>query len=170
MNKSTKASLNPTAEDTGVEYLKAWGKGNVKTATQQERDKRSENAKEIANAYYDLVNDNFEEGWGRKFHFCRFQPGESIEAGLARHEHYMALMTEIKPGMKILDVGCGVGGPARSIASFTGCHVTGITINKVQVARAKLYSEQEGLADCVDFIEGDFMVCLLTLLLLYSED
>lgn len=151
-------SLNPTVEDTGAAYRKVWGKDNIKAVTQEEREKRNADAKEIADAYYDLVNDNYEEGWGRKFHFCRYQPGESIAAGLARHEHYMALVTEMKPGMKILDVGCGVGGPARSVASFTGSHVTGITINKAQVARAKLYSEEDGLSHCVDFIEGDWMV------------
>jgi sterol 24-C-methyltransferase len=157
-------SLHPTAKDVGAVYRRVWGKTNLKTVTREEREMRNESAKEIADAYYDLANDNLEEGWNRKFHFCRFQPGESIDAGLCRHEHFMALMTNMKPGSKILDVGCGNGAPARSIAAFTGGHVTGITINKPQIARAKLYSEQEGLSNYVDFVEGDFTVCLLTLI------
>lgn len=36
--------------------------------------------------------------------------------------------------MNVLDVGCGVGGPAREIAKFTGAHITGITINEYQVS------------------------------------
>jgi sterol 24-C-methyltransferase len=154
-------SLNPSVEDTGVVYRKLWGETNLKAVSKEERQKRNESAREIADAYYDLTNDNLEEGWNRKFHFCRFQFSESIDAGLSRHEHFMALMTNMKPESKILDVGCGNGAPARTVAAFTGGHVTGITINKVQIARARLYSKQEGLSDYVDFVEGDFTVCAL---------
>jgi cyclopropane fatty-acyl-phospholipid synthase-like methyltransferase len=36
-------------------------------------------------------------------------------------------------GQKILDVGCGVGGPAREVARFSGAHVTGLNNNAYQV-------------------------------------
>lgn len=62
--------------------------------------------------------------------------------------------------MKVLDVGCGVGGPARQMVKFAGCHVTGLNINAYQVERAKVYAQKEGLADKLDFVQGDFMVCL----------
>lgn len=39
----------------------------------------------------------------------------------------------IKEGMKVLDAGCGVGGPARNIAAYTKAKITGITINEYQV-------------------------------------
>jgi len=38
----------------------------------------------------------------------------------------MAVKIGAKPGMRILDVGCGVGGPARSIARFSGAKIVGI--------------------------------------------
>ena len=57
----------------------------------------------------------------------------------------------------MLDVGCGVGGPAREIARFTGAHVTGITINEYQVQRAARYAAQDGLAGSCSFVQGDFM-------------
>ena len=41
-------------------------------------------------------------------------------------------------GQKVLDVGCGVGGPARNIARFSGADITGITINDYQVGAAHL--------------------------------
>lgn len=63
--------------------------------------------------------------------------------------------------MKVLDVGCGVGGPAREIAKFTGCHVTGLNNNDYQIDRAAYYAAKEGLADQLDFVKGDFMVCPL---------
>jgi SAM-dependent methyltransferase len=54
---------------------------------------------------------------------------------LARHEHWLALKMQLKPGQKVLDAGCGVGGPARSIARFADVYVTGVTINDYQVRR-----------------------------------
>lgn len=59
--------------------------------------------------------------------------------------------------MHVLDVGCGVGGPAREIARFTGARVTGITINEYQVQRATRYAAQDGLAARCRFVAGDFM-------------
>ena len=44
-----------------------------------------------------------------------------------------------------LDVGCGVGGPMRTIASTSGANVTGLTINDYQVSRAKYHNEKVGL-------------------------
>ena len=60
--------------------------------------------------------------------------------------------------MKVLDVGCGVGGPAREIVKFTGAHVTGLNINEYQVSRANNYAVREGLSDKLNFVQGDFMV------------
>lgn len=64
----------------------------------------------------------------------------------------------IKSNMKVLDVGCGVGGPAREMTKFTGCHVTGLNINQYQVERAKVYAAKQNLSHKLDFIQGDFMV------------
>lgn len=64
----------------------------------------------------------------------------------------------LKEGMHVLDVGCGVGGPAREIATFSGCSVVGLNNNNYQITRAKAYTEKAGLADRVSFAQGDFMV------------
>lgn len=56
-----------------------------------------------------------------------------------------------------MDVGCGVGGPARQMAKFTGANITGITINEYQVERATRYAELEGLSRQLQFVQGDFM-------------
>jgi sterol 24-C-methyltransferase len=63
----------------------------------------------------------------------------------------------LKPGMRVLDVGCGVGGPAREIARFSDVNVVGLNNNDFQVARARKYTEKAGLQDQVSFVKGDFM-------------
>ena len=50
-----------------------------------------------------------------------------------RHEYYLAGRLGLKKGSKVLDWGCGIGGPYRNIARFTGADITGITINEYQV-------------------------------------
>ena len=60
---------------------------------------------------------------------------------IARHEHYLALQAGITENMKVLDVGCGVGGPAREIVKFTGAHVTGLNNNDYQIDRATHYAK-----------------------------
>lgn len=108
--------------------------------------------------YYNLATDFYEYGWGQCFHFCRFSYGEPFYQAIARHEHYLAHQIGIKEGMRVLDVGCGVGGPAREIAKFTGCHVTGLNNNDYQIERATRYAIKEGLSDQLCFVKGDFMV------------
>jgi sterol 24-C-methyltransferase len=109
-------------------------------------------------SYYNLGTDLYEYGWGQSFHFCRFAYGEPFHQAIARHEHYLAAKIGIKDRDRVLDVGCGVGGPAREIAKFTGAHITGLNNNDYQIERATRYAQKEGLADQLKFVKGDFMV------------
>ncbi|CAG8949982.1 hypothetical protein HYFRA_00004314 [Hymenoscyphus fraxineus] len=151
------SATTTATENTGSIYRKFWRSEDVENKTKENLEKRKEKGSELGNAYYDLATDNYEDGWGRKFHFCRLQPGESLDAGLARHEFFLALNLELKPGMRVLDIGCGIGEPAREIAAFAGVHVTGITINKFHVARARVLTKLSTLGDeHVKFEEADF--------------
>lgn len=118
---------------------------------------RTQDYASLTRQYYNLATDFYEYGWCQSFHFCRFGARETFSAAIARHEHYLAHTIGIRPGMKVLDVGCGVGGPAREIAKFTGAFITGITINEYQVQRATRYAEQDGLDGNCRFLVGDFM-------------
>lgn len=111
----------------------------------------------MVNAYYELATLFYEWGWGQSFHFAQKKFNESFPESIRRHEHYLASMLEVKPGMKVLDVGCGIGGPYRNIARFTGCDITGITLNEYQVKRANEINRQMGLADQVRSVQCDFM-------------
>ena len=76
-----------------------------------------------------------------------------IRGAEATHE----LITEsgINKDSKILDVGCGIGGPARMIAFETGCKVTGIDLTVDFIRTAKLLSELVGMDDLTEFICAD---------------
>jgi sterol 24-C-methyltransferase len=63
----------------------------------------------------------------------------------------------MKEDMRVLDVGCGVGGPAREIVKFTGANVIGLNNNDYQIERATKYTAKEGLSDKLKFTKGDFM-------------
>ncbi|KAJ7744422.1 hypothetical protein B0H16DRAFT_1889681 [Mycena metata] len=49
----------------------------------------------------------------------------------------------LRPGLRVLDVGCAFGGPARDIARFANVEIIGLNINGFQVRRAQRYTKQE---------------------------
>jgi len=63
----------------------------------------------------------------------------------------------IQENAKVLDVGCGVGGPGREIIKFTGCNVTGLNNNDYQIARSMRYAQKQSLEHKWDAVKGDFM-------------
>ena len=74
----------------------------------------------ITEKYYDLVTDFFEYGWGKSFHFAPQKANEKTKDAMLRYELKVAEALNLKPGMKVLDVGCGVAGPMKNIAEKTG--------------------------------------------------
>jgi ubiquinone/menaquinone biosynthesis C-methylase UbiE len=58
-------------------------------------------------------------------------------------------------GAHLLDMGSGIGGPARYFASVFGCRVAGIDLTPEFVASATELTGLTGLADEVDFVEAD---------------
>mmetsp|Transcript_12304 Transcript_12304/g.39001 ORF Transcript_12304/g.39001 Transcript_12304/m.39001 type:complete len:370 (+) Transcript_12304:168-1277(+) len=107
--------------------------------------------------FYNLVTDIYEWGWGQSFHFSPAITGMSHTQAECVHEYNIADAIKGKPGMKLLDVGCGVGGPLRRVAKHSGSHVTGITINEYQVKRARAHNERAGLADKTTVVQGNFL-------------
>ncbi|MDF1715282.1 MAG: methyltransferase domain-containing protein [Antarcticimicrobium sp.] len=55
----------------------------------------------------------------------------------------------------LLDVGSGIGGPARYFANVFGCRVTGIDVTPEFVAAATDLTRRTELAEKVDFVEGN---------------
>ncbi|KII87883.1 hypothetical protein PLICRDRAFT_42408 [Plicaturopsis crispa FD-325 SS-3] len=137
-------------------YVDFWQKDLSKEST-TDNDNRVDSYTDVVNGYYDGATELYEYGWAKSFHFSRFYKGEAFAASLARHEHYLAAQMSLRPGMKVLDVGCGVGGPAREIARFSDAQIVGLNNNDFQIQRARQYTKKEGLEGQVSFTKGDFM-------------
>ena len=56
---------------------------------------------------------------------------------------------------RILDLGCGIGGPSRYLAESFGCRVTGLDLTPEFCRVAGMLAERTGLADKVDYRVGD---------------
>mmetsp|Transcript_31309 Transcript_31309/g.43406 ORF Transcript_31309/g.43406 Transcript_31309/m.43406 type:complete len:346 (+) Transcript_31309:33-1070(+) len=112
---------------------------------------------DMVNKYYDLATSFYEFGWGESFHFAHQLHGETLREAIKRHEHYLGLKLQIGSSSKVLDLGCGVGGPLREIAEFTGATVTGLNNNEYQVNRGRQLCKQCGHGLKCNFVKADFM-------------
>ena len=57
----------------------------------------------------------------------------------------------------MLDIGCGVGGPLRCIAEFSGAAVTGVNNNAYQISRGEALNAATGHHESCRFVKADFM-------------
>ena len=67
----------------------------------------------------------------------------------------IARALQLKPGMTVLDIGSGVGGPARVLAETTGAKVIGIDLTREFVEAANWLTERTGLTDKVRFQQAN---------------
>jgi ubiquinone/menaquinone biosynthesis C-methylase UbiE len=118
---------------------------------------RATNYRGAVNAFYERVTDTFREKWGESFHFAVFKGQESLEEALVAMEGWVADEASFRPGMEILDVGCGVGGPALNIAQHSGAHITGVNIVERHLEVARRRAAERGLSDRVRFELADAM-------------
>lgn len=111
----------------------------------------------MVTAFYDLITDFYEYGWGPSFHFAPTKDGASFEESIAGHQRFLGEAIGLRPGMKVLDIGCGVGGPQRSLAGTFGASIMGLNINEYQVKKCSRYNREAGLDHLCSVLHGDFM-------------
>jgi len=109
--------------------------------------------------HYDLGND-FYQLWldpTMTYSSARFAtPDQPLEA--AQHAKYQALCEKLhlRPGNRVLEIGCGWGGFACHAARHFGAKVTGITISQRQAEYARERVKREGLEDLVEIRIQDY--------------
>jgi SAM-dependent methyltransferase len=68
----------------------------------------------------------------------------------------MADELRLSPGMTLVDLGCGMGGPALWVARHTGAKLVGVDLSAVAVAQATARAAALGLANLASFVVGTF--------------
>jgi cyclopropane-fatty-acyl-phospholipid synthase len=90
---------------------------------------------------------------------CAYFPrgDETLEEAQAAKKHHIAAKLNLnRPGLSVLDIGCGWGGMAMTLARDYGAVVTGITLSEEQLAEARARAQAAGLADRVSFKLMDY--------------
>jgi SAM-dependent methyltransferase len=67
----------------------------------------------------------------------------------------LARLVEIRRSDRVLDLGSGVGGPSRHLASTIGCHVTGVDLTDEYCRIATMLALATGLSHLVDYQRGN---------------
>ena len=94
----------------------------------------------------------------RQYSCAYFPRGDETleEAQIAKKRHIAAKLHLDRPGLRVLDIGCGWGGLALTLAREWGAEVTGITLSGEQLAEARARAAAEGLGGQVQFELHDY--------------
>lgn len=92
---------------------------------------------DVARSFYNLATEFYEYGWGDSFHFGTRARSEPHSKCIANSQHFVATKLRVDNFDKVLDMGCGIGGPLRGVVRATGANVTGVSINEHQIMRAR---------------------------------
>ncbi len=109
--------------------------------------------------HYDVSNRFYELVLGRSMTYtCACFPSEeaTLEEAQAFKYDLVARKLDLKPGMRLLDVGCGWGGMVRHAAREYGVEVIGVTLSREQAAWGQQAVEREGLGHLAEIRFGDY--------------
>lgn len=84
------------------------------------------------------------------------RPDDTLEAAQARRLSRIMDMMELPAEARVLEIGCGWGTLAASLARERGAHVTGVTLSSEQLAFARERAADWGVADRVDLRLQDY--------------
>ncbi len=82
-------------------------------------------------------------------------PVDEFHSGGRNATVRLAQLAQINGSERVLDVGCGIGGPSRYLASRFGCVVTGLDLTAEFLALAGMLARRTRLADKVTYRQGD---------------
>ncbi len=107
---------------------------------------------DLSGALYDLFLDS-----DRQYSCAYFaRPDMGLEEAQAAKKAHVAAKLCLEPGMRVLDIGCGWGGLALSLARDHGARVMGVTLSQEQHRVATERARAAGLSDRVSFRLMDY--------------
>lgn len=107
---------------------------------------------DLSGALYDLFLDA-----DRQYSCAYFtHPGQDLESAQDAKKRHIAAKLLLEPGQKVLDIGCGWGGLALSLAREADVEVTGITLSTEQLAVARERAKNSQFAEKVRFDLRDY--------------
>jgi len=112
-------------------------------------------------AYYEQTRFDYRLFWlnsaNRAIHFGFWDAGTRSHAeSLVTMNRVVAARARLRPGMRVLDAGCGIGGPAMWLAEEHAVTVVGVNMVEDQVDRARREAARRRLGDRVSFAVRDF--------------
>lgn len=109
--------------------------------------------------HYDVSNAFYERVLGPSMTYtCACFPTDeaSLEEAQAYKYDLVARKLGLKPGMRLLDVGCGWGGMVRHAVKHYGVSALGVTLSREQATWAQAAIEADGIADRAEVRHGDY--------------
>ncbi len=101
---------------------------------------------------YDFVTPVWKVIFGEHFHIGYYQRGdETFDEATSNLVSALASMGNLAAGSKVLDVGCGVGGPAMLLHEEFDCNVVGISISERGIAEASAQARIKGYTTNISF-------------------
>ncbi|MCY3626117.1 MAG: methyltransferase domain-containing protein [Gammaproteobacteria bacterium] len=117
---------------------------------------REDHAQSV-NDYYDIATDLAQWGWSQSLHFAPIKSGESTAQAIARHEDFMIERLQLDSSKRVVDVGCGIGGPMRRVAQQSGANVLLINNNERQLDQAKKLNQAANVDHLAEYLHCNFM-------------
>jgi len=109
--------------------------------------------------HYDLSREFFKLFLDRDMQYsCAYfrRPDMTLEEAQTAKKRHLAAKLNLRPGLRVLDIGCGWGGLALHLARENGVEVLGVTLSTEQLEVARERAAQADLSDRVRFELRDY--------------
>ena len=144
--------------EDGGRGRKALGRGKSKVLRLFRRNPAAKSRRNVAH-HYDLKDELYELFLDEdKQYSCAYftDPANSLEQAQANKKAHIAAKLALRPGLRVLDIGCGWGGMALYLHKVAGVDVLGITLSEHQLSIARERAAAAGVSERVQFALVDY--------------